>query len=158
MRRDPALQDLSRDHHAILILAQHLRKAADGPEAHEAALRHLRGHIPPLLLHFQEEESLVFPNLAPQASAHYVSDHEALRKDLARLALEGTLPAERLVSIGEEIRDHIRREEAAFDGLQRVLGPRQVAALGDHLLQFRRRHRPQAIGAGTCDFPPLSPA
>lgn len=150
MRRDPALQDLSRDHHAILLLAQRLRRADLRPEE---TLGHLRGHVPPLLLHFQEEENLVFPHVAGADAERLRADHDALRAEFRDLGVAGTLAAARLVRLGERIRDHVRAEEAAFDRLQRDLGRGQIATLGEALTQFRRRHRPGAIGPEACDFP-----
>ncbi len=150
MRRDLALQDLSRDHHAILLLAQHLRRA---PQAPDDALRRLRDHVPLLLLHFQEEESLVFPNLPAEEADRLTADHQGFRNTFRDLGLQGTLPVSRLAEMGVKVQAHIREEESAFDRLQRDLGAGQMAALGEALLKFRRRHRPEGIGPEACDFP-----
>ncbi|HLF17081.1 MAG TPA: hemerythrin domain-containing protein [Candidatus Thermoplasmatota archaeon] len=152
MRRDPFLQDLSRDHHAVLLLAQCVRRAPADAGAHGKAVRNLRSFGPTLLLHFQEEELILFPQLRPEEAEPLLEDHRAVRADLKELAVAGSLDADRLAAAGERLRGHVQAEERAFDRLQRDLGRRQVADLGAALLEFRRRHRPGAVGPGASDF------
>lgn len=113
VKRDPRLQDLSRDHHHALVLARQSRMAAKGTddevhaqlEAARAKLEH------DLLPHFAVEEELLLPALEAAGCLDLTErtrvDHARLR-DLLR---DDQDARERLRRFGQLLRDHVRFEE-----------------------------------------------
>lgn len=113
MKRDPRLQDLSRDHHHALVLARQSRVAAKGSDDEvRAQLASASEKLErDLLPHFAVEEDLLLPALDAAGCADLTErtrvDHARLR-DL--LAAKGD-PRERLKRFGQLLRDHVRFEE-----------------------------------------------
>ncbi len=133
MRRDPNLQDLSRDHHHALVLARRaVRAATDGSDA-EVAL--MWGSIAAafsaeLEPHFEIEERLLLPPLeaagADEVARRTRADHQQLRA----LLMVGDDARGQLRRFGELLRDHVRFEEAElFPAAEQLLGPAELAAV-----------------------------
>lgn len=111
MKRHPALQQLSRDHHRALAVAQVLKRAdeASAEDAHERFLEYWNseGHE-----HIREEEEVLLPALARHADpdrpivARVLVDHVRIRA----LATEPAGVA-RLHELGTQLEQHVRREE-----------------------------------------------
>lgn len=125
MKRDPALQPLSRDHHRALVLARQAVRAAEdvmGAEPAEvvwAAVREAMARD--LEPHFRVEEAVLLPALEAAGAAGAVartrSDHAGLR----RLAAEGG-EREALGAFGRLLRDHVQFEEQTlFPEAERLL-------------------------------------
>lgn len=125
MKRSPFLQDLSRDHHAALSLANRIAKAED-----EGVLAALMIEVPEkfrreLEPHFRQEEQGFLVQLAQVGEAALVertlAEHRQLRELASRLD-HGDRSA--LKGFGVALRDHVRFEE-------RELFAVAEAALGD---------------------------
>lgn len=112
MRRSPFLQDLSRDHHTALSLANRIAKAVGEP-----ALADLMRVVPEdfrcrMEPHFRLEEEELLVRLAQAGEASLVrrtlAEHRLLR-DLAARVAGGDRAA--LKDFGLALRDHVRFEE-----------------------------------------------
>lgn len=155
LRRDPALVELSRDHHHALVQALALRRAAAAVEAGEAAptaTAFLDFAASDLEGHFADEESELLPRadaVAPEESARVRSEHEEMRAGIARLkaALAASADARGLLGgLGDLLHDHVRYEERAlFERVQERLSAQQLAELGQ-AIDARRRARGLAPG------------
>ena len=162
MKRHPALQDLSRDHHVVLIQCQRIRKAL-GRKAPLPELRRLRDEFlefyrADLAPHFQEEDEVVLAAALEAGGERLIAlasalrrEHEVFRglvKDL--LGPTHTEPALRriLAELEVGVTDHVRREEAEFfETLQASLSEAQLQDLWRRSHEFRVAHRsPQACG------------
>ncbi len=161
MKRHPALQDLSRDHHLFLIHAREIRWAVEGhshgnplPAVWEAFLHFWEQDGRP---HLQEEEEILFSfylayRPAAQSEAErLLADHRWLRERVRELTSRQTPPAKRavmLAELGRRIYDHVRTEEREFfQGLQAALTEDQLDELAMRSRTFRLQHRsPDAIG------------
>lgn len=114
MKRHPALQQLSRDHHHALVVAQKLRRSdrGDADQARATFLEYWKSHGRD---HFREEEETLLPTLARFADpdrpivARVLIDHVRIRQ----LAAEVERHPEPAVmqALGRELEQHIRREE-----------------------------------------------
>jgi len=132
MKRDPRLQDLSRDHHHALVLARQARVAAKGTDDEvraqlAAAQTKLEHELAP---HFAVEEELLLPALEAAGCAQLVartrSDHRRLEELLETPADE----REHLRRFGELLRDHVRFEEnELFPAAEERLDPATLAAV-----------------------------
>jgi hemerythrin-like domain-containing protein len=134
MKRHPALQTLSRDHHQALVVAQRLRKAGDRGtgEAQEAFLEFWRKECQ---LHFRVEEEVLLPRFAAAgggnspAIARVLVDHAEIRLHALRLQ-EGSASTDVLRELGELLADHVRLEERdLFPAIEEVLSDRQLRRL-----------------------------
>jgi hemerythrin-like domain-containing protein len=170
LKRHPALQDLSRDHHLFLLQVRHIRWLV---ESHERAAS-LQTVIDGLLTfweehgqaHLQEEETVLFPFVRDQTPDNAALlrrlevDHNWLRDKFEELAdlprLENAVPL--LRSMGEYIERHVRHEEReVFQQIQAQLTAEQLADLAEKSLAFRTRHRtPDVIGPATASDDDLS--
>ena len=137
MKRDPALADLSRDHHQALFQAMRLTKAT--PEeldsVREGVLELWQGHGAE---HFRQEEEILLPIYARHADpgaeevASVLVDHVWIRERMERLERD-ELALDQVHGLGQRLHDHVRHEE-------RVLFPLIEAALpADELEELRRR-------------------
>ena len=132
MRRHPALQSLSRDHHQALVIAQRLRRADDEcvGEAQAAFLDFWRTEC---VAHFRAEEEVLLPRLAAAggadstAVARVLVDHAEIRLRAFRLQ-GGAVSAAVLKELGELLAEHVRLEE-------RDLFPAIEELLDDHDLR-----------------------
>jgi hemerythrin-like domain-containing protein len=114
MKRHPALQQLSRDHHHALVVAHRL-KCVSHVSAKEAQTAFIAYWDPDGRNHFREEEEILLPALVryvdpePPIIARVLSDHKRIRglvedvSDWPRL--------ERLRALGADLEQHVRREE-----------------------------------------------
>jgi quercetin dioxygenase-like cupin family protein len=137
VKRHPALQPLSRDHHHGLVHAKRLRGARRSPldERLATARAFLRFFEAETRAHFREEEELVFPLLDPppdaivQALVEHLRIHglvALLRRDVDRGEVDGTLMAD----LGELLESHIRLEEReALPLVEAGADPDALAAL-----------------------------
>jgi len=126
VKRHPALQGLSDDHHRALVLARRIRRAAN--RANEAELAALAREVAQrfeaeLEPHFSVEERRLFPLLSArgesQLTLRAVEDHTELRR-----LVRATWSRASALRIGELLDQHIRFEE-------RVLFPRAEKLLSD---------------------------
>lgn len=160
LKRHPALQDLSRDHHLFLLEARHVRWFL---EADERAMS-LEEVIESLLrfwdevgaLHLREEEEIVYPAYLAQAPLRQrdidalYTDHNWLRDKIQELAalprFENSKPV--LRSLSEYVVNHVRHEERViYEAIQDTLDEAQMKAIAEKSLAFRKTHRKaEAIG------------
>lgn len=160
LRRHPALQDLSRDHHLFLVEARNVRWLLDGHERAgtlqntiEGLLAFWRTHGQP---HLREEDEVLFPycqQYAPklcevlELERHFANDHAWLRAKIAELEavpqLENTTPL--LRNMSQFIEAHIRHEErVVFEQIQIALSDEHLHKLHLQSLAFRAEHRTQS--------------
>ncbi len=162
LRRDPALLPLSQDHHAALMQAQALSRAAAGTPSYTGPPdRTARGFLAfrqnELLGHFSDEEEVLLPvaeRVDPEGSARVCSEHAEMNRLAA--ALQSSLdaghdPRPIMAELGSLLHDHVRFEERAwFETLQERLGADELARLGRALAAHR-----EARGRGPgCALPP----
>ncbi len=130
MKRDPALRDLSSEHHSGLVLVRRIRKAAASPEFRPAAIwadvsERFERELEP---HFQKEEQGLLPALRAVGEHALVErtqrEHQTMRDMMAELDPKNLLRFAQLLS------DHIRFEEnELFEAAQRRFSADQLAAL-----------------------------
>lgn len=138
MKRHPALQQLSRDHHQALVVARQLKRAqaADADPARAAFLDYWRAdgrH------HFSQEEEILLPTLArfsdPEQPlvARLLVDHVRIRCLAAQLeAADASLGTAR--ALGSELEQHVRREERElFPMIERTLPEDELVRLAASL-------------------------
>ncbi|MCP2039478.1 hemerythrin-like domain-containing protein [Neisseria sp. HSC-16F19] len=115
MKRHPALQDFSREHHTALSLANRIRKQ---PQAdHQADIER---HRDELLQHFDAEEQQFlpyWPQLPIALQQRFAAEHAELRRLLAQTPADAAQLAELLTA-------HVRFEERElFNAIQDLLPP-----------------------------------
>lgn len=146
MKRSPELAPLSRDHHHALVVARSLCRCqeTDAAAVTRDFVRFLRGHE---LTHFALEESLLLPCLADDPSARALAarvraDHAFFRSELSHIACSSRPSLQRLHTLGERLRDHVRLEEQElFPYVERSLSSEALHELGERLA---------AHGSGAC--------
>lgn len=116
MKRNEALQTLSRDHHRALEVALKLRRATDADaetiRREFVAFWHDHGAH-----HFRVEEEVLLPAFArhrdPRAPevVRVLTDHVEIRRRAADLEVAAVPGAGDLNSLGEMLNDHVRHEE-----------------------------------------------
>jgi hypothetical protein len=161
MMRDPALQDLSRDHHAVLVQARTLRRAAETthpPEAWSDSARTFAKYWDrDLEPHLREEESVLLPLVGALGNRgldrhmrRVIDEHARIRADAhqLRLMLDRRLDAHPyLGSLGRMLTDHVRfEEEVFFQSLQAAINREQL----DRLWQASRAFRHKWRGPDAC--------
>lgn len=163
LRRDPALVPLSQDHHAALMQAQALTRAAAGIAPYTGPPeRTARGFLAfrqaELLGHFGDEEGVLFPaaeRVDPEGTARVRTEHAELHT--LSTALEQALDTGRdprpiMAKLGSLLHDHVRFEERAwFERLQERLASGELLEIGREL-ETRREARGRGPG---CALPPL---
>lgn len=167
MERHPALQDLSRDHHQLLVLCTHVQRAHAGePGAlsqERAAADLARAWSGDLPAHMREEEEVLLPALSRQGPVHEVEpvpllhdDHAWFRDRFEALvdAVAQDEPAADLaLDVADRLRRHVEMEERVL--LESVTSRLDEAALkevGEASQRFREAHRgPESIGPRTDD-------
>lgn len=120
MKRHPALEQLSRDHHHALVVAQRLKRAqaSTADEAREAFLDYWTSEG---RAHFREEEEILLPTLArftdpdQPVVTRVLLDHVRIRRLAAELADDS--PLAQLHTLGAELQQHVRREERDLFGV-----------------------------------------
>lgn len=134
MKRHPALQALSRDHHQTLVVAQRLRRAGDH-EAGEAQASFLEFWRNEGELHFRLEEEVLLPSFATAggaetpAVARVLIEHAEIRLRAFLLQARAASPA-LLKELGELLADHVRLEEnELFPAIEESLDDGQLYRL-----------------------------
>ena len=141
MKRHPALQEFSRDHHQGLVHAHRLQKAAASGEEYsprqisEAFVEFWREDTS---VHFRKEEETLLPVVALHARdmdrsllSEMLLQHAAIRGLVLKLESElreDALREDTLRELGEKLEQHIRLEE-------RVIFPQIEESLPESALQ-----------------------
>ena len=124
MKRHSALINLSREHHAALILAQILKK--DGPNFKDLPtddegkrIYTISFYKTDLAKHFQFEEEILFPfvnkqsDLLKEQTVQLISEHKKLKRLIQKLSTPGDVET-MLDRIGMLLEKHIRFEERVY--------------------------------------------
>jgi hemerythrin-like domain-containing protein len=137
MKRHPALQQLSRDHHRALVAAQRLKRAGDSG-AKEARARFLEYWDADGNAHFREEEEFLLPAVAgfidaeEPVIARVLVDHVRIRHLAAKLAGDWDLAS--LRALGSQLEQHVRLEDRElFPLIERTMPETQLVALAERL-------------------------
>lgn len=134
MKRHDALAPLSRDHHHALVVAQRLKRATQSTAggAREAFLDYWRADGQ---RHFREEEDILLPCYAGHGDpdlpivARVLIDHVRIRRLAHEIAGEGPSIGV-LHALGEQLGDHVRREERElFPLIEQALPEADLARL-----------------------------
>ena len=128
MKRDPALRNLSNEHHQGLVLAKRAKKAACTEEAQQAWEEIRQRFAVEMEPHFRDEEARLLPALERAGEAKLVKrtldEHVALR----RLIDENSVEA--MIRFAGLLEQHIRFEERElFEAAQHVLTPAELDEL-----------------------------
>lgn len=119
MKRSPALQSLSREHHAALKLAKACERAVDAGQLDETCRRVVNAFANELEPHFQVEENELLPLLAG-TQMRALAEHAGLRALAGELRLR--CDAETLQRFGRSLAAHVRFEERElFPALEELL-------------------------------------
>ena len=166
--RHPALQDLSRDHHNVLVLCLEIKRSLDDQDHSDEDLdvRSPQKMAEQLItfwqtegnLHFREEEEAFLPVYMRHVSLsdnedlrQMLHDHAWLRDRVERLEqlLQTDEPFHDLLSeTGERLKQHARLEErAVFEHAQEVLSDEELNEVGRRSRAFRTRNN-MNVGAG----------
>lgn len=140
MLRDPNLVPLSRQHqHALALCVRIDRALRAGPvELAQWQVEIARDFEQEIQFHFAAEEQVLFPMARRFAELgslanELIEEHGRLRGLFAR-AKDGTMDCTQLREFAELLSSHIRKEERRlFEGMQQVLSPAELAALGAQL-------------------------
>jgi hemerythrin-like domain-containing protein len=144
MKRHPALQPLSRDHHVALVTPQRLRRAgaAEAVAARDAFLEFWREHG---AKHFRVEEDVLLPVFAVHADpdaecvARMLMDHVRIRAAALQLEPEGEPAVAALHELGTMLERHVRLEEReVFPMIEDALPPEAAARLVEAVLAAER--------------------
>ena len=140
MLRDKSLIPLSHQHQHALALCVRLDRALQAgevdPEPWQAEIQQIVEQE--ITIHFAAEEQEVFPAAQgdPELEAivkELIDEHDILRVLFARAA-HRTLDPAGLKALVATLSQHIRKEERQlFEGLQKRLGPEQMASIGKGL-------------------------
>jgi iron-sulfur cluster repair protein YtfE (RIC family) len=134
VKRHDALASLSRDHHHALVIAQRLKRAsgASAADARQAFLEYWRADGQ---RHFREEEDILLPSYAGHGDveapivARVLIDHVRIRRLADELAAD-TAPIGVLHALGEQLGEHVRREERElFPLIEQALPEAELARL-----------------------------
>jgi hemerythrin-like domain-containing protein len=142
MRRHDALIPLTHDHHHALARARRLRLAAaseDREEQREAAIEFVEFFEEDSLLHFREEEEILFPLVIDRDDApvdllaRLLLEHVRMHRLVGALRgeLDGGEPEPgTLQAIGELLAQHIRAEESElFPIIERLVGEEDLRSI-----------------------------
>jgi len=137
MLRDPNLIPLSRQHQHALALCVRLDRAIQAGEVDlEAWQAEIQQQFEQEIgVHFAAEEKELFPAAArlPEMQPlvdELLAEHAFLRDYFARAAAR-SLDQKSLGNFGDKLTQHIRKEERQlFEGMQKVMNPQELAALG----------------------------
>lgn len=134
MKRHPALQTLSRDHHQALVIARRLRRAKQ-PDAADAQAAFLEFWDSEGEAHFRVEEQVMLPRFAAAggadtgAVARVLLDHAEIRLRALRLQGGPVSPAA-LGELGALLAEHVRLEERdLFPAIEELLSDSQLRDL-----------------------------
>jgi hemerythrin-like domain-containing protein len=124
LKRHPALQDLSREHHTALVLARRIGACvddADVPAQTAMCALVVAGFASGMAPHFRVEETTLVPMLRGRhddAAARILADHATLRALAARIA---RADLEALRPFGALLAKHVRFEERSLFPLLETL-------------------------------------
>jgi len=145
MKRHPALQPLSDDHHRALVLARRLRQAprTTDPATLAALAREVRREFDvDLDPHFRVEERWLLPALEKGDGGRFakrIADDHARLRALVRADWSASTPHE----LGELLEQHVRFEErAAFPAAEALLSEGELACVRDAALASGERGKP----------------
>jgi iron-sulfur cluster repair protein YtfE (RIC family) len=138
VKRHPALEQLSRDHHQALVVARQLKRADESTliEARDRFLVYWDqdGHQ-----HFREEEEILLPACAEFIEVErppipdVLTDHVRIRH-LADLARGEQPPLAVLQELGRRLEQHVRREERElFPQIERSMPDAELRRLVQQL-------------------------
>jgi iron-sulfur cluster repair protein YtfE (RIC family) len=156
VKRHPALQDFSRDHHFFLLQVRqvrwHMRGDRRAPPFEKVLEEFLALWRQDGQLHLREEEEILLPLYRQHPSAEqerhmyrFLDDHEWLRQHVVMLEAHEDQPL--LERVAERLYAHVRFEERIlFQHLQNVLPEHLLQDLHERSIQFRVEVRPGAIG------------
>jgi hypothetical protein len=124
MKRSPALQPLSRDHHAALKLAKACERSTEAGLVDETCRRVVTAFADELEPHFLIEERELLPLLSATAmqalAERTLADHARLRALVD--ALRQRCDADTLRDFGKRLAAHVRFEERElFPALEELL-------------------------------------
>ncbi len=134
MKRHNALAPLSRDHHHALVVAQRLKHASEATaaDARNTFLEYWRADGQ---RHFREEEEILLPSYAGHGDveepivARVLIDHARIRRLADELSGDAA-PIATLHALGEQLGEHVRREERElFPLIERALPEAELARL-----------------------------
>jgi hypothetical protein len=153
LERHPALRDLSRDHHLLLVHAQRMTRAVEaGPKETLAAAKAFLDYWSGAgAYHLEEEMRFVVP-ATPESSlqGRYNMLEEGLRNavDQVRITLmDPQFFRESVMKVVPLLRSHVNFCEATlFEDVEDNLGEAGLAKLGAEMTKFRRDRRPGSIG------------
>ena len=140
MKRDPALELLSREHHQALHRALRLKRAsaADLESVRSDVLEFWRSEG---AKHFRIEEEILLPAFATaedpghEAVVRVLVDHVWIRERMGRLERD-ELALDDVHELGERLNQHVRHEERVlFPLLERALDPEALRALGERIAE-----------------------
>lgn len=139
LKRDPALQDLSRHHHHGLVIATRCARARTLESKEE-----IRALLEDLLEfwhgggaeHFREEEDILIPaygkhaNISAPEVVKMLKEHGEIRGMVERIEGATETDLGELERLGVCLRDHIRYEErVVFPMMQETIPPAELSAL-----------------------------
>lgn len=139
MKRNEALQPLSRDHHRALEIALKLRRATDADvetiRREFVAFWHDHG-----ALHFRVEEDVLLPAFARHGDAaapevvRVLTDHVEIRRRAEDLEAATPRTRQELGDLGEILNEHVRHEERVlFPLIERSLPAAELEALAQRI-------------------------
>jgi hemerythrin-like domain-containing protein len=149
VKRHPVLQELSREHHLLLLQARQVRWYAEGDHrapAFEVMLNQFLQEWEAVAVpHLQAEEQVLLPFLAhlplweQQYEERIREEHGWLRRRVAELrGVDEAAQRDLLVEVGLGLHDHIRFEERVFfQQLQQALSEADFAELEARFRAFR---------------------
>jgi hemerythrin-like domain-containing protein len=139
MRRNAALEGLSRDHHLALVVAQKLERATvdTAPMARRAFLSYWASEG---RHHLRAEDEVLLPgcvrHIDPRDDSvvRVLVDHVDLRRRAADLEADADPPLHEIRALGELLRGHVRYEERVlFRLIEQVVPEPELAALATAL-------------------------
>lgn len=143
MKRHPALEPLSRDHHHALVVAQRLKRA-DPVSAAEARAGFMTYWEAEGRNHFRHEEEILLPACVPYVApeepvvAKVLTEHVRIRHLADAVARTDRPRIDRLHDLGRQLDDHVRREERElFPLIERSLPDEMLGELVTLLGQDR---------------------
>jgi hemerythrin-like domain-containing protein len=138
MKRDPALTDLSRDHHQALFRAMRMKRATedDVDDVRDDVLAFWSDHG---AQHFRIEEEILLPAFATrsdpgsEAVVTVLVDHVWIRERMDRLA-QDELDLAAVRELGARLEQHVRHEERVlFPLIEEALERDALATLAQRI-------------------------
>ena len=145
MKRHPALQTLSHDHHQGLILAQQLKKGAPQYKGMPTTLEEKKNYTisfynNELKKHFEDEEKILFPFLKNKNEnidkliVEIISEHRKMESLIIELETADQLENV-LDELGWLLEKHIRKEERElFVEIEKLLSEEELLKIGKELV------------------------